>query len=238
MGVVSPSHHHLLLLLSPLPLPSPLPLSRRLSGHRWVWLCSLSVWQQSWSSWSRLLERPGASVRGEPVIIKKIEQKMNKKIKFVSIVVGVWIHKLLHDKISKVVEMCWSQYNNNTQNWLCLFLGLGLPEQAMGWLPLRFRIGGRRQTYWIFQVHVHVGVHVCLSPLGIYNVHAHALSQSNKLTIPTASPTPSWSPTSSGSTADSALGGAWTTGGGAKADCRKLNFNNNKFTFANAFWWW
>ena len=25
--------------------------------------------------------------------------------------------------------------------WLCLLLGLELPEQAMGWLPLRFRIG-------------------------------------------------------------------------------------------------
>ena len=25
--------------------------------------------------------------------------------------------------------------------WLCLLLGLGLPEQAMGWLLLRFVIG-------------------------------------------------------------------------------------------------
>ena len=31
--------------------------------------------------------------------------------------------------------------------WLCLLLGLGLPEQAMGRLPLRFGIGSRRQTY-------------------------------------------------------------------------------------------
>ena len=28
--------------------------------------------------------------------------------------------------------------------WLCLLLGLGLPEQAIGWLPLRFGIGSRR----------------------------------------------------------------------------------------------
>ena len=28
--------------------------------------------------------------------------------------------------------------------WLCLLLGLGLPEKAMGWLPLRFGIGSRR----------------------------------------------------------------------------------------------
>ena len=27
--------------------------------------------------------------------------------------------------------------------WLCLLLGLGLPEQAMGWLPLRFGIGSK-----------------------------------------------------------------------------------------------
>ena len=28
--------------------------------------------------------------------------------------------------------------------WLCLLLGLDLPEKAMGWLPLRFGIGSRR----------------------------------------------------------------------------------------------
>ena len=27
------------------------------------------------------------------------------------------------------------------------FAGLGLPEQAMGWFPLRFGIGSRRWTY-------------------------------------------------------------------------------------------
>ena len=31
--------------------------------------------------------------------------------------------------------------------WLCLLLGLGLPEQAMGWFSLRFGIGSIRQTY-------------------------------------------------------------------------------------------
>ena len=30
----------------------------------------------------------------------------------------------------------------NVRMWLCLLLGLGLPEQAIGWLPLRFGIGG------------------------------------------------------------------------------------------------
>ena len=27
--------------------------------------------------------------------------------------------------------------------WPCLLLGLGLPEQAMGWLSIRFEIGSR-----------------------------------------------------------------------------------------------
>ena len=30
----------------------------------------------------------------------------------------------------------------NVRIWLCLLLGLGLPEQVIGWLPLRFGIGG------------------------------------------------------------------------------------------------
>jgi hypothetical protein len=32
--------------------------------------------------------------------------------------------------------------------WLCLLLGLGLPEQAMGWLPLRSQIGSRTLNYY------------------------------------------------------------------------------------------
>jgi hypothetical protein len=35
----------------------------------------------------------------------------------------------------------------HVSTWLCLLLKRGLPEQAMGWLPLRFGIGSRRQTY-------------------------------------------------------------------------------------------
>ena len=41
--------------------------------------------------------------------------------------------------------------------WLCVLLGFSLPEQAMGWLPLRFGIGSRRWTYWVFIIHVPVG---------------------------------------------------------------------------------
>ena len=33
---------------------------------------------------------------------------------------------------------------HETRKWLCLLLGFGLPEQANGWLPLRFGIDSRR----------------------------------------------------------------------------------------------
>ena len=38
----------------------------------------------------------------------------------------------------------------------CLLLGLGLPEQAMGWLPLRFRIVNLLNFHmYMHDVHVH-----------------------------------------------------------------------------------
>ena len=50
--------------------------------------------------------------------------------------------------LAAVVSLwCWYRkytWFSRYQKWLCLLLGLDLPEQAMGWLPLRFGIGSEK----------------------------------------------------------------------------------------------